>query len=334
MLIWSSWGKVETVDHVRRLKYVQEFSNNLSVIHEPKITKCSAKPYTKITFKPDFKRLGITGFSKDMLSLFKRRAYDIAAVTDKKVKVKFNNELLPVKHFQQYIDLYIGSKGDKKRIYESSNERWEYAVCLAPKEEFTQVSFVNGIFTSKGGKHVDYLLNQIVRKLSAYILKKKKIAVKPSTIKEQIMLFVRCDINNPTFDSQTKDNMTTPSSKFGSTCSVSDKFIEKIAKMGIMDAACALTEVKQNKEAKKTDGSKTKTVFGIHKLVDANDAGTSKSNQCILLLVEGDSAKAGVVSGLSKDDRRTIGVYPLRGKLMNVRDETPKKSQLTKRFLR
>ena len=325
VLIWSSWGKVETVDHVRRLKYVQEFSNNLSVIHEPKITKCSAKPYTKITFKPDFKRLGITGFSKDMLSLFKRRAYDIAAVTDKKVKVKFNNELLPVKHFQQYIDLYIGSKGDKKRIYESSNERWEYAVCLAPKEEFTQVSFVNGIFTSKGGKHVDYLLNQIVRKLSAYILKKKKIAVKPSTIKEQIMLFVRCDINNPTFDSQTKDNMTTPSSRFGSTCSVSDKFIEKIAKIGIMDAACALTEVKQNKEAKKTDGSKTKTVFGIHKLVDANDAGTSKSNQCILLLVEGDSAKAGVVSGLSKDDRRTIGVYPLRGKLMNVRDETPKK---------
>ena len=260
-----------------------------------------------------------------MLALFKRRAYDIAAVTDKKVKVKFNDQLLPVKHFQQYIDLYIGSKGDKKRIYESSNERWEYAVCLAPKEEFTQVSFVNGIFTSKGGKHVDYLLNQIVRKLSAYILKKKKVSVKPSTIKEQIMLFVRCDINNPTFDSQTKDNMTTPSSKFGSTCNVSDKFIEKIAKMGIMDAACALTEVKQNKEAKKTDGSKTKTVFGIHKLVDANDAGTSRSHECILLLVEGDSAKAGVVSGLSKEDRRTIGVYPLRGKLMNVRDETPKK---------
>jgi DNA topoisomerase-2 len=215
--------------------------------------------------------------------------------------------------------MYIGDKSETKRVYEESNERWEYAVCMAPKEEFTQVSFVNGIFTSKGGKHVDYLLNQILRKLATYISDKKKIDVKPSTIKEQIMLFVRCDVENPTFDSQTKDYMTTPCSKFGSSCDVSDKFIEKVAKMGVMDAACALTEVKEIKAAKKTDGSKTKNVRGIPKLVDANNAGTADSQNCTLLLVEGDSAKAGVVSGLSKEDRDIYGVYPLRGKLMNIR---------------
>ena len=324
VLIWSTWGKVETVDHVRHLKYVQEFSDNLSVIKPPVITKYRGKPYTTVTFKPDYKRLGESGLSADMLALFRRRVYDIAAVTDKKVKVKFNGEILPIKHFQQYIDLYIGSKGETKRIYEEGNDRWEYAVCVAPKEEFTQVSFVNGIFTGKGGKHVDYLLNQIVRKLIAYIAKKKKITVKSSTVKEQIMLFVRCDIENPTFDSQTKDYMTTPYSKFGSTCTVSDKFIEKVAKLGIMEAACALTEVKENKLAKKTDGSKTKSVRGIPKLVDANEAGTSTSENCTLLLVEGDSAKAGVVSGLSKEDRNIIGVYPLRGKLMNIRGASQK----------
>ena len=324
VLIWSTWGKVETVDHVRHLKYVQEFSDNLSVIKPPVITKYRGKPYTTVTFKPDYKRLGESGLSADMLALFRRRVYDIAAVTDKKVKVKFNGEILPIKHFQQYIDLYIGSKGETKRIYEEGNDRWEYAVCVAPKEEFTQVSFVNGIFTGKGGKHVDYLLNQIVRKLIAYIAKKKKITVKSSTVKEQIMLFVRCDIENPTFDSQTKDYMTTPYSKFGSTCTVSDKFIEKVAKLGIMEAACALTEVKENKLAKKTDGSKTKSVRGIPKLVDANEAGTATSENCTLLLVEGDSAKAGVVSGLSKEDRNIIGVYPLRGKLMNIRGASQK----------
>ena len=321
VLIWSSWGRIETVDHVRGLKYVQEFENNLTVRHEPKISKCRSKPYTSVSFRPDFKRLNIDGFSSDMLALFKRRIYDIAAVTDKKVKVKFNGATLPVKHFQQYVDMYIGSKSDTKRIYESSNDRWEYAVCMAPKEEFTQVSFVNGIFTSKGGKHVDYLLNTIVRKLSAYIKAKKKIDVKSSTIKEQLMLFVRCDIENPNFDSQTKDYMTTPQSNFGSSCDVSDNFIEKVAKMGVMDAACALTEVKENKAAKKTDGSKTKNVRGIPKLVDANMAGTKDSKDCTLLLVEGDSAKAGVVSGLSQEDRNWFGVYPLRGKLFNVRGE-------------
>ena len=298
----------------------------MSVIKPPVITKYRGKPYTTVTFKPDYKRLGESGLSADMLALFRRRVYDIAAVTDKKVKVKFNGEILPIKHFQQYIDLYIGSKGETKRIYEEGNDRWEYAVCVAPKEEFTQVSFVNGIFTGKGGKHVDYLLNQIVRKLIAYIAKKKKITVKSSTVKEQIMLFVRCDIENPTFDSQTKDYMTTPYSKFGSTCTVSDKFIEKVAKLGIMEAACALTEVKENKLAKKTDGSKTKSVRGIPKLVDANEAGTSTSEKTALsCLLREIQLRLVLYLVLSKEDRNIIGVYPLRGKLMNIRGAISKK---------
>jgi DNA topoisomerase-2 len=139
------------------------------------------------------------------------------------------------------------------------------------------------------------------------------------------MLFVRCDIENPSFDSQTKDYMTTPVSSFGSSCEVSDKFIEKIAKMGVMDAACALTEVKEHKAAKKTDGTKSKNVRGIPKLTDANFAGTAKSHECTLILCEGDSAKSGVISGLSSEDRNTIGVYPLKGKLLNVRGESVKK---------
>ena len=326
VLIWSVWGKIETVDHIRGLKYTQEFENNLNIIKTPIIKKFKGKPYTKVSFKPDYKRLGIQGLSKDMLALFKRRVYDIAAVTDKKIKVSYNNELISnVKHFQQYVDLYIGDKSETKRIYEEASERWEYAVCMAPKEEFTQVSFVNGIYTGKGGKHVDYILNQIIRKLSDYIKKKKKVDVKATTIKEQLMLFVRCDIDNPTFDSQTKDYMNTPMGNFGSKCDVSDKFIEKVAKLGVMDAACALTEVKELKGVKKTDGTKSKNVRGIPKLIDANYAGTKKSDECTIILCEGDSAKAGIVSGLSKEDRDYIGVYPMRGKLLNVRDELTKR---------
>ena len=325
VLIWSTWGKVETVDHARGLIYTQEFSDNLSTINKPIIKKCKKKPYTEVSFKPDYSRLGVEGIIPDMLALFKRRVYDIAAVTDKKVKVYLNDVIIPVNNFQHYVDMYIGKKDTTKRVYESSNERWEYAVCMAPKEEFTQVSTVNGIYTCKGGKHVDYILNQIIRKLTAYIKKKKKIDVKPSTIKEQIMLFVRCDIENPTFDSQTKDTMTTPISKFGSACEISDKFVENIAKLGVMTAACALTEVKENKSVKKADGSKTKSVRGIPKLIDANLAGTKHSDKCMLILCEGDSAKAGIVSGLTKEDRDYIGVYPMRGKLFNVRDEAQKR---------
>ena len=330
VLIWSTYGYIETVDHTRGLKYTQEFRSNLDVICPPVVTKVkSAKPYTKVVFRPDYVRLQMpNGLTSDMMALLKKRVYDIGAVTDhsvKKVKIMYNSAQVPVKNFQQYIDLYLGEKDAEKqetrRVYECIGDRWEYAVGLSASHEFVQVSFVNGICCHKGGKHVDYIMGQITRKLVDYIEKKKKVKVNASAIKEQLILFLRCDIENPAFDSQTKDFMNTPSSKFGSTCSVSDGFVEKIAKMGVMDLACALTDAKESKAAKKTDGAKVKTVRGIPNLIDANFSGTEKSRDCILILCEGLSAMSGIVSGLSSSDRNTIGIFPLKGKVLNVRGE-------------
>jgi DNA topoisomerase-2 len=325
VLIWSTWGKIETVDAKTGQKYVQEFKNNLNIIEKPTITKCKGKPYTSVSFKPDFKRLGLKegNFDSDFKALLIRRIFDIAAVTDKSIKVKYNSLKLDpdVKDFESYANLYIGCKSEHPRIYEKANERWEYTVCLAPNEEFTQVSFVNGIHTSKGGKHVEYIVGQLVKKLTLYIKEKKHIEVKPASIKEQLMIFVNCTIENPAFDSQTKDYLNTAVSNFGSSCEISTKFIEKLAKMGVMSVACSLTEVKENKAAKKTDGTKCKTIRNIPKLVDANYAGTAKSNECILILCEGDSAKSGIISGLSREDRNIIGVYPMKGKMFNIRGE-------------
>ena len=328
VLIWSSYGSIETIDHIRGLKYFQEFKNNLNEICPPKITKMKTqKPYTRITFKPDYTRFGIQGITSDMFALLKKRTYDIAALSDhsiKKIKVHFNDELAPVKNFQQYIDLYIGTKDNGgARVYETQDDRWEYAIAMSPNHEFTAVSFVNGICTSKGGKHVDHITNQLTRKLQDYIEKKKKVKVNLTSIKEQLILFLRCDVENPSFDSQTKDYLNTPYSKFGSTCTISDGFVERVAKMGVMDLACSLTEAKENKMvAKKTDGSKTKSIRGIANFIDANNSGTDKSKDCVLILCEGLSALSGIVSGLTSDDRNNIGIYPLKGKLLNVRGET------------
>ena len=94
VLIWSTYGRIETVDHTRGLKYVQEFHNNLDTISPPVITKTSSsKPYTKVSFKPDYRRLGIQGLTSDMMALLKKRVYDIGAVTDhsvKKIKIQYD----------------------------------------------------------------------------------------------------------------------------------------------------------------------------------------------------------------------------------------------------
>lgn len=322
VFIWSTWAKIETVDHTRNLKYVQEFENNLDIIHKPTITKCRNKPYTKISFKPDYKRLKIDKLSDDFKNLLLRRINDIAGITDSTIKVKYNNEVINIKNFNNYIDLYIGNKEELSRIYESPNQRWEYAICLAPNHEFTQISFVNGINTNKGGKHVEYIINQVIKKITTFIKTKKHIDVKPSSIKEQLMIFVNCIIENPAFDSQTKDYLNSNVSNFGSSCEVSDKFIDKLIKLGVVTTACNLNDIKDNKAAKKTDGTKCKTIRNIPKLIDANFAGGAKGNQCILILCEGDSAKSGIISGLSRDDRNYVGVYPMKGKMLNTRGES------------
>jgi DNA topoisomerase-2 len=261
-----------------------------------------------------------------MVSLFQRRVYDIAGITSKDVKVKYNDAAVEVKDFQQYVSLY--SEADK---VSETQEGWSYVACLS--DEFRQVSFVNGIFTYKGGKHVDYLLQQILKKLTAYILKKKKVEIKPAILREQMTLFIHCTIENPSFDSQSKECLTTPSAKFGTSCVVSDKFIEKLAGLGIMEQACEMAEQKELKQLKKSDGNKSKTIRGIPKLVDANFAGTKQSKQCTLILCEGDSAKAGILSGLSPADRNILGVYPMKGKLLNVRGETLRKINENKEII-
>lgn len=320
IFIWSTNATIETVDHRRGLKYTQTFSSNLSVIGPPKVTKATGKPpYTRITFRPDYARFGCL-LSDDMRRVMFRRCCDIAAVTDESVKVKLNGKLLPVRKFASYVDLFVGGKATTPRAYEKANDRWEYAVCITPNEEFMHMSFVNGIHTPRGGKHVEYILNQITRKLVEFIEKKKKQRVSFSSIKEQLMLFLRCDIENPDFQGQAKEEMASPLKKFGSSCEVSDAFIEKIASMGVMARACAINAAKEQRASKANDGSKSRTVTDVPKLRDAEYAGTAKSHLTTLLITEGDSACTAATSGLSSEDRKYIGLWAARGKLLNVRD--------------
>ena len=324
--IFSEFFEVETVDRVRKLLYTQRFETNMTIVNVPKITKCSKKPFTCIRFKPDYERFKMSGLTDDMHAMFMKRVYDACAVTDNDITIYLNEVKLDYKNFEKYVDLYIGSKSEHTRVYEQVNDRWEVIASYNDFNGFDQVSFVNGIWTLRGGKHVEYILNQIVKRLSEMIAKKNKNAnIKPQNIKDNLILFVKSTIINPTFDSQSKETLTTPLSKFGSKAELSDKFIEKLYKTGIADKIMEICEMNNNKDLAKTDGKKRSVIKGIPKLDDANWAGTAKSKECTLILTEGDSAKTMVVAGLSQVGRDKYGVFPLKGKLMNVKDTSVKK---------
>ena len=315
--IFSKQFTVETVDHYRQRVFTQTFKNNMLEKGKPTVRSSSKQPYTKITFLPDYERFGLKGMTNDVFELFKRRTVDAAACTNKNVQVSFNDEKLLVKDFEKYAELFIDKKEDPL-IYECCNDRWEVAVSLA-KNGFEQISFVNGINTVRGGTHVNFITNSIVKKLSDMIESKKKKIIKPQIIKENIFIFVKSTIVNPAFDSQSKETLTTPQPKFGSKCDISDKFIEKLYKTSIVERALSLTEFQNQKKLVKTDGKKTSRLI-IPKLDDANLAGTKDSDSCTLILTEGDSAKTMAIAGLSVIGRDKYGVFPLRGKVMNVKD--------------
>lgn len=328
--IFSRHFTVETVDAKRKKKYIQNFHDGMTVKEAPIITSSSIKPYTRITFLPDYALFGMAGLDPDILSLMYRRVYDMAACTDKSVSVYLNEEKLECKSLERYVDLYLGSRTEKERVYEEVNDRWEVVACVAPDHHMEHVSFVNGIYTYKGGKHVENVVTQIARKVQNYAstkgINRKKYEVKQNHIKENLWVFIRSTIENPAFDSQTKETLTTNVAQFGSRCDLSEKFVEKLVKMGLLERALRLEEFKDSVTLGKQEGGKKKsTIRGIPKLEDANWAGTDKSAQCTLILTEGDSAKTFAISGLSIVGRDRYGVFPLKGKLLNVRDVTDKR---------
>ena len=328
--VFSTEFKVETCDGKSR--FCQVFRNNMQSKGKPEIVPSKEKSFTCITFKPDLAKFGMTKLDDDIVSLLTKRVYDIAGSTLEKCVVHLNGEKLDIKNFRDYCDLYLLTRQGVPQIYEKCSDRWEICVSLT-ESGFNQVSFVNSICTIRGGTHVNHVSDQIVEAIleKVKVQSKEKVKggvdVKPHHVKNHIWVFIKCLIENPAFDSQTKETLTTKQSKFGSRCELSEKFLAEVATCAVVDlilmAAMAKSKVDLGKKLK-ANTSRVTRLTGIPKLEDANDAGGKLSSECSLILTEGDSAKALAVSGLSVIGRDKWGVFPLRGKVLNVRDATLK----------
>jgi DNA topoisomerase-2 len=321
--IFSTAFTVETADSVSGKKLSQTWVDNMArtagaaaiAAHKGK------KDFTKVTFAPDLARFKMASLDADIVGLLSRRAYDVAASASchgSPLKVELNGERVPVKSFAQYVALHDGL--EPPAALERIDERW--TVGVAPSDgTFTHLSFVNSINTSKGGSHVNAVADQVAAKLAAAVKKKNKgQEVKPAFIKAHLCVYVDALIVNPAFDSQTKETLTTKERQFGSKCVLPDKFLKAIEKSGVVDRVLAWTKFKQDEQLKRKGGSKKARLTGITKLDDANHAGGAKGKDCTLILTEGDSAKALAVSGLGVVGRDLYGVFPLKGKPLNVRE--------------
>lgn len=320
---FSTKFQVETVS--KGQIYTQSYLNNLSIIEPPviKSTK-SGSSHTKITFSPDFARFKVKSISDSTLKILEKRVYDIAICTNKKVNIYFNDTKIKINSFSDYVDLYLTEDLQKEKMV-VEEQRWKVAICTSPDETFTSVSFVNGINTMNGGTHVTYVINPVIKYvIDKYQKKMKDIPIKANFLKDNMMIFVVALIENPEFKSQAKEELTTKSTKFGSSFEITD--FRKIEKMEMIQKMTDIVKFKESRALAASDGKKTKKVK-IDKLEDAGAAGGRNSDKCSLILTEGDSAKTFAISGLKPKDREYYGIFPLKGKLLNVREATANQLQ-------
>ena len=310
--IYSKEFKISTCDGKNSFK--QTFSNNMRERTQPVIKKAKAN-HTEISYITDLEKFGLTEIDDDHYKMIEKRIYDIAACNTG-LKIYFNGDLININSFEDYIKLYT-----EEYFYEFKKDKtWSLAIALS-QNGFQQVSFANTTETYDGGTHVDYVMNQIIVSLREFFLKKHKVDIKPSELKQHMFLFLDATVINPSFSSQTKEKLITEVKEFGTTFEVSPKLIQSILKSEIVNSILDWIQQKKNAEDSKLqrDLNKKLTKIKVEKLIDAKGKDRWKYS---IGLFEGDSA----ISAFRKyRTPETMGAFALKGKFVNVSEITNQK---------
>jgi DNA topoisomerase-2 len=310
--IYSSEFTISTCDGKNH--FYQTYKNNMRDRVDATIKK-SKSAHTEITFKPDFEKFGLDGIDEDHFKMIQKRIYDLAACNTH-LKIYFNNDLVNLNSFEDYIKLYT-----TEYFYETNKDKtWSMAIALS-ENGFQQISFANSTETYDGGTHVDYIMNQIVVELREFFAKKHKVDIKPSELKSHMFLFLDSTVINPSFSSQTKEKLITEVKDFGCIFEVSKKLTQLILKSEIVNSILDWIEQKKSAENNKLerDLNKKLSKIKVEKLIDAKGKDRWK---CSLGLFEGDSASGAFRKYRSPE---TMGAFSLKGKFINVSEITNQK---------
>ena len=284
-----------------------------------KITKVAAgaKTGTTVKFIPDLERFGMTEFDQDHMDILEDRINNLAIVFPG-IKFSFNGSVLKFKNLKSIGKLFH----ENAVTAESDNVSLVFAPA-GDSEEFIAHSYVNGIFVKNGGSHIDFVMNRVIETLRGYIKKKHKIDVMPNAIRQHI-LFASWISKFPAlkFDSQSKERITNSAADVAAHLGGLD--FDKISKQilntpDILDPMIAAIlykqEMAEHAAMKKKQKANAKLRVANH--IAATHPDPSKRT---LFIVEGLSALGRLIN---VRDSKTIGAYPLKGKVMNVRGMKP-----------
>lgn len=318
---FSEYFIIECVN--KKKKYTQHIEDCMRCINEPSIEKYDGPDSTCITFKPDYKLIGYTEkITKDVKESMMRLLYTRAiycsistgiacTLNEHPVCITSMRDIALAEHSESSIIEFIIKDSSEKKLH------WNVIIALiddGPK----QLSLVNGIHVRKGGSNIKHIINQIAIKYKEKIKKQYNITKWDDRIISKFLyIYVNMKVEDPRFDGQAKEELQVPS-KFG-THDITPGNLKKIYE-GFKDL---LDEQYNAKKADKKTRKKEKV--DVEKYTPAKYAGTAKSAECTLKIVEGDSASLLDTSGMSSegvDDKhgpQYCGLIMCAGKPMNAR---------------
>lgn len=317
--IFSKKFIVESADGKNKLHV--EWTDNMDKKSEPKIEKCSDH-YTETKFLIDFARFDQKhqGITDNFIKILHKRCIDAAAanlglVVKFIVKAKGNSSKSKwkFKKFEEYMDLYsdyidmsciLSYKDNKKQIW------------ICPDSEI-DVAFVNGAECSKG-THIKAVRYPVGHAIGEILKKKHKIELTNKAIDTKYGIFGVFDISNPTYSSQTKEELTVAQENFykdGTSFTIAEDFLKKCQKSEIVELV--LDWYKKKVEAE--DQAKIRKLNREAKKLLRSDKFincTSKRNkEKELWVYEGDSAHTGFRMARNP---QTQASYRMRGVPLNV----------------
>ncbi|QSF13604.1 DNA topoisomerase (ATP-hydrolyzing) subunit B [Mycoplasma sp. Mirounga ES2805-ORL] len=300
---------------------------------------------TKVKFHPDFKIMDKNKFDKNaILDHAKQIAYLNRSL---KIRVVDERDNTDQEYFFEggiidYVkELNKGQKVIHEDVIYSEGEysyqdnppvQVEVAIQYNERISGNIVSYANNIITVEGGTHESGFYDGLVRLINNFgssvgFIKNEDDKVNRDDVKEGIVAIISIKHTNPIFEGQTKGKLGNKDARMAVNKVFSESFERFLnenpneAKVIIQKCLAAKRSRLAGQAAR--DAARRKTVFDSGslpgKLADCSSKNAEISE---LYIVEGNSAGGSAKMGR---DRITQAVLPLRGKVINVEKNQPKK---------
>lgn len=337
-------------DSIRGKKYTQSWSDNMTVRGEPIIEdNYTGESFTQVIYEMDFPRFAYTEYPPETFGLYARHAADVAFTC--KVPVTFNNIPLDVQDVYTYSSWMFDKVPNMITHYEwppgteTQGKRCGQSIVQVAKDpnvvpaiELTIIdtpdsgsfmAYINGMATQDGGTHVEASYRAVSNSVLEVVNnsrmsgndkknkgKSKKFTLTVADVRRHITIITSWRMADPDWVGQHK-------SKIGNknlSVKIPEKALKPVLKWDLLSRLYAELEAKQFKAMSRSDGRKRRHV-NIPKAEDANFAGRgAKAQDCTLYVTEGKSAMGYAVKMISlvQNGRNHVGVYPMKGKPLNV----------------